>query len=205
MYIYIYIIINIYIYTWICIYTKSDGLKYVYIYVWTRTAHMRARLSTCTNTYLHTHIHAHKLKHIILFFLCQCHTLFKNRVFYWKLMVGILWIFCLFVRCYKTRKFILRLPPWERRKAILVFPAFFLRSNFFKKIVPHNGLWYKYFFWRKNLFLELTSNQTRMYVKKTTITSRVVRAVVPIHADAAASVLYSAAVGGFDAGVLGPH
>ena len=28
---------------------------------------------------------------------------------------------------------------------------------------------------------------------------------VPIHADAAASVLHSAAVGGFDAVVLGPH
>ena len=33
--------------------------------------------------------------------------------------------------------------------------------------------------------------------------SRVVRADVPIHADAAASVLHSAAIGGFDAGVLG--
>ena len=34
--------------------------------------------------------------------------------------------------------------------------------------------------------------------------SRVVRADVPIPADAAASVLHSAAVGGFDAGVVGP-
>jgi len=34
--------------------------------------------------------------------------------------------------------------------------------------------------------------------------SRVVRAAVPIPAVAAASVLHSAAVSGFDAGVLGP-
>ena len=34
---------------------------------------------------------------------------------------------------------------------------------------------------------------------------RVVRAAVPVHAGAAASVLHSAAVGGFNAGVLGPH
>jgi len=34
---------------------------------------------------------------------------------------------------------------------------------------------------------------------------RAVRAAVPVHAGAAASVLHSAAVGGFNAGVLGPH
>jgi len=33
----------------------------------------------------------------------------------------------------------------------------------------------------------------------------VVRAAVPIHADTAASVLHSATVGRFDAGVLGTH
>jgi len=35
--------------------------------------------------------------------------------------------------------------------------------------------------------------------------SRVVRSAVPIHAADAASVLHSAAVSGFDAGVLGPR
>ena len=45
----------------------------------------------------------------------------------------------------------------------------------------------------------------RLNAYLTAAVSRVVRAAVPIHADAAASVLHSAAVGGFDAGVLGPH
>ena len=34
---------------------------------------------------------------------------------------------------------------------------------------------------------------------------RVVRATVPVHAGAAASVLHYAAVSGFNTGVLGPH
>ena len=88
-------------------YTTSNGPMYVYIHVWTRTAHMQACLSTRTNTYLQTHIHTHKLKYTLLFFLCHYDTLFENRVFNWKLIVGILWICCLFAWCYETRKSIL--------------------------------------------------------------------------------------------------
>jgi len=93
MYMYIYIIINVHILALICIYTKSDKHMYVYIHVWTHTAHMLARLSTRTNTYLHTHIHTHKTKRTLLFFLCQNDTLFENRVFCWKLIVGTLYFF----------------------------------------------------------------------------------------------------------------
>jgi len=75
---------------------------------------MRARLSTRTNTCLQTHIHTHKLKYTLLFCLCQCNTLFEKRVFYCKLIVGIVCFFCLFACCYKTRKSIL--PPWVGSK-----------------------------------------------------------------------------------------
>ena len=45
----------------------------------------------------------------------------------------------------------------------------------------------------------------RLNAYLTAALSCVVRTAVPIHADAAASVLHSAAIGGFDAGVLWPH
>ena len=73
--------------------TKSNGPMYVYIHVWTRTAHMRARLSTRTNTCLHTHIYTHKLKYTLPFFLCQCDTLFENRVLLLKTDCGFPMVF----------------------------------------------------------------------------------------------------------------
>jgi len=79
----------------------------------TRTAHMRACLSTGTNTYLHTHIHTHKLKHTLLFFLCQCDTLFRIQFDVENLLWASYCFFCLLLCCYETRKSILRLPPWE--------------------------------------------------------------------------------------------
>jgi len=151
---------------------------YVYIHVWTRTAHMRARLSTRTTwqtrTYTRIFTHANSNTHTYtltyqgteLFFLCQFDTLFERRVFYWKLIVEILWIFCLFVCWYETQKsvlgLLLHLRPGREVKpnAIFVCPAcVFPPKKSLLKICTHNGLWYKYFSSRKNLVLELTPDQ----------------------------------------------
>ena len=80
-----------------------------------------AQTHTYTRIYTHknrnTHSYTLTYQDTLLFFLCQFDTLFESRVLYWNLIVGILWIFCLFVCCYKTRKSILHLPPWKGRKA----------------------------------------------------------------------------------------
>ena len=90
-----------------------------------------AQTHTYTRIYTHTnwntHTYALTYQGILLFFQCQFDTLFEIRGFYWKLIVGILWVFCWFFCCYETRKSILRLLPCTEVKpdAILVFPAFF--------------------------------------------------------------------------------
>jgi len=102
---------------------------YVYIHVWTRTAHMRAHLSTRTNTNLHTHIHTHKLKHTyIRTYVPGYITFFPVSVWHFVWVMDFPFIFLL----YKTRKSILRLPPWEAEYGGGVW-----RRSIF---VPHNGV-----------------------------------------------------------------
>ena len=81
--------------------------------LWMRAELQRCYLQGVCGTYLHTHIHTHKLKHALFFFLSQFDTLFENTVWCWKQIVGILWMICLFVCCFKTQKSLLRLPFWE--------------------------------------------------------------------------------------------
>jgi len=60
--------------------------------------HKHIPTHTYTHTQIETHIHdnTYSLTYqgTLLFFLCQFYTLFESTVFYWKLIGGILWIFC---------------------------------------------------------------------------------------------------------------
>ena len=95
---------------------------------WRVHAHSaHVRLSTRTNTYLHTHIHTHKLKHTLLFPLCQFDTLFENKVWCWKLIVGVLWMIRFFFVFMKPKNPYSASRPGrevnDKRNAILLFPA----------------------------------------------------------------------------------
>jgi len=100
------------------------------------------------NTNWNTHTYTLTYQSPLLFFLCQFGTLFESRILYWKLIVGILWIFwliCLLLWNTKLHTAPPILVGKYKPDAIFVFPAFFF---------PQKELWQKN--WVKKIAIPLS-------------------------------------------------
>ena len=89
-----------------------------------RRACPHAQTNTYTRIYTHTYwnthtTHSHTRAHYF-FLLCQFDTLFESRVFYWKRIVGILWIY-LFICLLLWDPKIYDPPPGMKSQGLLNF------------------------------------------------------------------------------------